>query len=205
MQLAIECQTRPEKTNPRALRRAGRIPAVMYGHNGTESISLTVDAKDVKKLLKEPAVNNSLIDLTISDSGWKGKTLLREVQSHPWKGFTYHLSFFATASQDTVEVELPLHFTGEPYGVKTDGGILETLMVTVAVKCAPDNMPESIEIDIAHMHVGDSLQVGELILPEGVEAVADAKQTIVSIQGLRGTKGTGEEEEEEEVEAPEVS
>ena len=197
MELAIECQTRPDGTNPRALRRSGRIPAVMYGHQGTESISLTVDEKDAKRLLKEPAVNNSLIDLTISDSGWKGKTLLREVQKHPWKGFTYHLSFFAIASQDSVEVELPVHLFGEPFGVKTEGGVLETLMTSVAVKCAPDNIPESIEVDISKMRVGHSLHVGELVLPEGVEATADAKQTIASVQGLRGSKAVAAEEAEE--------
>ncbi|MDY6940520.1 MAG: 50S ribosomal protein L25/general stress protein Ctc [Cyanobacteriota bacterium] len=201
MDLAIECQTRPEGINPRALRRSGQIPAVMYGHDGTESISLTVDEIAVKKLLKEPAVNNSLIDLTIKDSGWKGKTLLREVQSHPWKGFTYHLSFFAIASQDSVEVELPVHFVGEPYGVKTEGGVLEMLMVAVAIKCSPDNIPESIEVDISEMRVGQSMHVGELVLPAGVEAAADAKQTIVSVQGLRGSKTVDEEEEEAEAEA----
>jgi large subunit ribosomal protein L25 len=95
MELTVECQTRPEGSKPKALRRSGLIPAVLYGHNGTESISLTVGEKTVITLLKRVKDNETPIQLTVTDGSWSGQTVLQEVQKHPWKGFPYHLSFMA--------------------------------------------------------------------------------------------------------------
>lgn len=195
MELAVECQKRAEGTKPNALRRSGLIPAVLYGHKGSESIALTVKAKTVETLLKKHAVNNTLIDLSIPDLSWTGKTLLREVQVHPWKGFPYHLSFFAVGSQDSLEVELSLHFVGESVGVKLGGGILETVLTQLAVKCKPDSIPEAIEVDISNLNVGDALHIHELALPPGVVAVGEPNQVIVTVLGA--SSGAGEETEEE--------
>ncbi|MGB8689562.1 MAG: 50S ribosomal protein L25/general stress protein Ctc [Microcoleus sp.] len=193
MELAVECQKRAEGSKPNALRRSGLIPAVLYGHKGSESISLTVNAKTVETLLKKRAVNNTLIDLSIPDLSWTGKTLLREVQVHPWKGFPYHLSFFAVGSQDSLEVELSLHFVGESVGVKLGGGILDTVLMQLAVKCKPDSIPQAIEVDISNLKVGDALHIHELILPPGVVAVGEPNQVVVSVLGTQA----GSEEETE--------
>jgi large subunit ribosomal protein L25 len=197
MELAVECQKRAEGSKPNALRRSGLIPAVLYGHKGSESISLTVKAKTVETLLKKHAVNNTLIDLSIPDLSWTGKTLLREVQVHPWKGFPYHLSFFAVGSQDSLEVELSLHFVGEAAGVKLGGGILDTVLTQLAVKCKPDSIPEAIEVDISNLNLGDALHIHELILPPGVVALGEPNQVVVSVLGTQA----GSEEETEEAAA----
>jgi large subunit ribosomal protein L25 len=194
MELAVECQKRAEGSKPNALRRSGLIPAVLYGHKGSESISLTVKAKTVETLLKKHVVNNTLIDLSIPDLSWTGKTLLREVQVHPWKGFPYHLSFFAVGSQDSLEVELSLHFVGEAAGVKLGGGILDTVLTQLAVKCKPDSIPEAIEVDISNLNLGDALHIHELILPPGVVALGEPNQVVVSVLGTQA----GSEEETEE-------
>lgn len=103
MSVTIECQKRPEGINPRALRRQGLIPASLYGHKGTESISLTVKEKDALTLLKSASVNDTLVDVNISDLDWKGKAVIREIQSHPWKRTLYHLSFFFQNSETSTE------------------------------------------------------------------------------------------------------
>jgi large subunit ribosomal protein L25 len=95
MAIALESKKRPEGSKPKALRRSGLIPANLYGHNGTESISLVVDAKTVERLLKQAAPNKTEIELNIPELQWTGKTVIREVQIHPAKGTPYHLSFFA--------------------------------------------------------------------------------------------------------------
>ncbi|MBW4645945.1 MAG: 50S ribosomal protein L25 [Goleter apudmare HA4340-LM2] len=95
MSITIESQKRPEGSKPKALRRSGLIPANLYGHKGAESISLVVDAKSVERLLKYAAPNKTEIELNIPEIQWSGTTVLREVQTHPAKGTTYHLSFFA--------------------------------------------------------------------------------------------------------------
>jgi len=185
MELTIECQKRPEGSKPNALRRAGLIPANLYGHKGTESIALAVEAKTVERLLKKGSVNNTLIDLNIQDIPWRGKTLLREVQTHPAKGWPYHLSFFAVAGHGSTDVGVPLHFVGEPIGVKQEGGILDTIFTQLQVSCLPENIPDAIEINVADMHVGDSISIGDLKLPQGVTALAEPEQLVVSILGRK--------------------
>ena len=185
MELTVECQKRPEGSKTRALRRSGLIPAVLYGHNGSESVALTVEAKTVQQLLKDASINNTLIKLNIPDLPWNGKTLLREVQTHPWKGYPYHLSFFSISTQDSVEVEVPLNFVGESVGVKMEGGVLDLILSELQVKCKPDSIPESIDIDISPLHLGESLHVNQLTLPEGVTSVGEEERVVASIVSPR--------------------
>ncbi|PZV08691.1 MAG: 50S ribosomal protein L25 [Leptolyngbya sp.] len=194
MELTIECKSRDAKAKPNALRRQGLLPVVLYGHQGTESVSLTVDQKDADLLLRKAAVNNTMIDLTIPDMPWNGKALLREVQAHPWKKTVYHLSFFAVKAQDAVEVGVTLHFVGEPTGVKNDGGVLNTEVNEVTVKCKAIDIPEVIEVDVSGLAVGDSLTVADLVLPEGAVVAGDQTQTIATV--LQGRKADGEGEGE---------
>ncbi|MBD2629433.1 50S ribosomal protein L25 [Trichormus variabilis] len=95
MAITVESQKRPEGSKPNALRRSGLIPANLYGHKGAESISLVLNAKVVERLLKQAIPNKTEIQLEIPELEWSGKTVLREVQIHPAKGSTYHISFFA--------------------------------------------------------------------------------------------------------------
>ena len=199
MELAVECQKRAEGSKANALRRSGLIPAVLYGHKGSESISLTIKAKTVEHLLKKHVVNNALIDLSIPDLSWSGKTLLREVQVHPWKGYPYHLSFFSVATQDSLEVEVSLNFVGEAVGVKLEGGILDTVLTQLAVKCKPDSIPEAIEVDISNLKLGDALHIHELVLPEGVVALGEPDQVVVTVLGIQA--GSEAEDAEEDAEA----
>lgn len=181
MDVTVECQKRPEGSKPNALRQSGLIPAVLYGHKGTESLSLTLGAKAVETLLKKATVNNTLIQVNIPDVSWSGKALLREVQTHPWKrSEVYHLSFFSVAAQDTLQVVVPLHFVGEAPGVK-EGGVLDPVFTELQVQCAPDKIPESIEVDISNLQVGDGLHAEQLVLPEGVTALIEPGETVVTI------------------------
>ncbi|EAW38210.1 MULTISPECIES: 50S ribosomal protein L25 [Lyngbya] len=99
MALTIECQKRAEGTKPKALRREGLIPAVLYGHQGTESIELTLDQKKAIQLMQTATVNKTVIELSIPHLSWNGKTVLHEVQAHPWKPLPYHFSFFAVKAE----------------------------------------------------------------------------------------------------------
>lgn len=181
MELTVECQKRAEGSKPRALRRAGLIPANLYGHKGAESISLTVNAKTLETLLKKASVNNTVINVSIPDLSWQGKTLLKEVQVHPAKRWAYHVSFFAIASQDSVDVEVPIQVVGEAPGVKMEGGVLDQVLAQLEVKCAPDSIPDAIEVDISNLHLKDTLYVNQLVLPEGITALGEPERAVVSI------------------------
>jgi large subunit ribosomal protein L25 len=193
MAITVECQKRPEGSKPRALRRSGEIPANLYGHKGTESISLIINAKTVERLLKRASVNNTLIDLNVTDAPWQGKALLRELQIHPAKGTPYHLSFFAVAGHGNTSVGVRLRFVGESVGVKQEGGLLDTVINELQVSCSPENIPEAIEVDVSNLKVGDSLHINELSLPEGVTVIGGTDQLVVNVLPPRISEADSEE------------
>lgn len=180
MSITVECKTRPEGSKPKALRREGLIPAALYGHKGAESISLTMPAKEAQTLLKQAAINNTLVDLEIADLSWNGKALIREVQAHPWKKTLYHLSFFSVSKDQTITLVVPLEIVGESAG-KKEGGILEQNITELNISCTSNNIPQAIQIDVSSFEIGTSLSVGELNVPEGVTVLDDSEQTVFSI------------------------
>jgi large subunit ribosomal protein L25 len=190
MQITIDCHKRAAGSKPNALRRSGQIPAVLYGHKGNESLELTIDAKKAEFLVRDASVNNTLIDVNVPEVPWTGKALLREIQVHPWKRYIYHLSFFSVSAESVLEITVPLHFVGEAYGVKQESGVMESELTELTVKCLPDRIPQSIEIDVTDLKVGDALHVHELPLPEGVTAQGEASRVVVMISATRA--GTGE-------------
>jgi large subunit ribosomal protein L25 len=196
MDVTVECQKRPEGSKPRSLRRSGLIPAVLYGHKGAESVALTLNAKDAETLLKKATINNTLVQVKIPDISWSGKALLREVQTHPWKNALYHLSFFSVAAQESLNVMVQLHFVGEPAGIK-QGGVLEVVISELQVQCAPENIPESIEIDVSNMQIGDVIRVEELVLPPGVTPLSEPERTVVTVAGDSNTEAEESEASEE--------
>ncbi len=201
MNITVECQTRPEGSKPKALRREGLLPVALYGHQGAKSISLTMPTKEAETLLRKAAVNNTLIDLKVPDISWQGKALIREVQTHPWKKTLYHLSFFNVAADRQVELVVPIKIVGKAAGIK-QGGILEQTVTELNISCAADNIPEFIEIDISNFEIGSNLQIKEVILPEGVTVLDDGEQTLFSIVApAKMSEGATEAGEEATAEA----
>ena len=180
MNISVECKTRPEGSKPRALRREGLIPVALYGHDGANSASLTLPAKEAQILLRKAAINNTLIDINVPDMSWKGKALIREVQAHPWKRTLNHISFFTVSAKQTVEIVVPIVLTGKAVGTK-EGGIVEQIMTELQISCSAGNIPESIEIDVTNFNIGDILHVEEMILPEGTTVLDDPERTVISV------------------------
>lgn len=191
MELSIECNKRDTSANPRALRRNGRVPAVLYGHDGAESVSLTVAQRDAEKLVRYASENNTLITVNVPDMPWSGQALLREVQTHPWKEMLYHLSFFSIASQSSVEVVVPINYVGLATGVKDEGGTLDIMVSELAIRCAPNAIPETLDIDVSGLAVGENLHITDLKLPDGVEAIADTDKTLVNVAAPRTVAAEG--------------
>ncbi len=180
MSISVECQSRPEGSKPRALRREGLIPVALYGHKGAESVSLTIPAKEATMLLRKASVNNTLVDVNVPDINYSGKALIREVQAHPWKRTLYHLSFFSVPEGQSVNLVVPIEIVGNSAGVK-EGGILEQNITELNISCTPKNIPQSIQIDISNFTIGANLAVGDVVLPEGVTVLDDGEQTVFSI------------------------
>lgn len=185
MELSIECQKRDTGANPRALRREGQIPAVLYGHDGDTSVSLVVSQREAERLVRYADVNNTLINVSVPEMPWSGQALLREVQTHPWKGKLYHLSFFSIASQSSVDVVVGINYIGTAKGVKDEGGTLDVMVSELAIRCAPNAIPESVDIDVSNLAVGENLHISNLQLPAGVEVVSDTDKTLVNVAAPR--------------------
>ena len=185
MDLNIECAKRAADEKTKKLRREGTLPAVLYGHDGSESVALKLSNYEAEALLRHATVNKSVITVNVPDMPWSGKVILREVQKHPWKNKIHHLSFFSIASQKEIEVSMPIHFVGEAIGVAQQGGTLDMVMTEIQLKCPPDAIPQSLDVDVSELNIGDALHVGEIKLPEGSSVSVEPSLLVVSVLAPR--------------------
>jgi large subunit ribosomal protein L25 len=195
MSVSFELQAEPRadqgKGASRRLRRAGKLPAILYGA-GQEPQSITLDHNAVKLSLEHEAFYSHILKIQLG--GKTEKAILRDVQRHPCKPIILHLDLLRVSEDHAIRVHVPLHFINEEtcVGVKTGGGMISHQLVEVEVECLPRNLPEFISVDVAGLNVGDSLHLSEISLPEGVVIVAlshgpDHDLPVVSVLKPRGT------------------
>jgi len=207
--MSIEARLSAEKREDtgkgaaRRLRASGRVPAVVYGKDA-ETQSLSVDAHEADHLFQAISVENTIVDLEIDGEKGPVRTLVREIQVHPYRPTLLHIDFYRIQEGVRVEVEIPLHLNGVPEGVKNSGGILQQVIHELPVKCLPTDIPDSIELDVTGLDVGDSVHVSDLDLGEDVEVLLDPERTVCSVVMPKVVVVEEEEEElPEGVEAPE--
>ena len=181
----------------RRLRREGKVPATLYGQ-GAEAVSVAVDARDLRNALATDAGVNALIELVVGKEAHT--SLARQLQRHPTRGDIIHLDFVKISLTDQVEAVVAVDLTGDPAGVREQGGIIETVANTVNVRTPVTAIPESIQIDISHLEVGESIRVADLPELEGVEYLDDPGSPIVVIHlpALAEEEAAPEDELEEE-------
>lgn len=159
----------------RKLRAAQLIPGVIYGHN-REPLALTMSGRELDRLLERIAAETTVVELTID--GTMSRTLIREIQRHPFKREVLHVDFLELVAGEKVTVDLPIVLVGTPEGVRADGGILDQILREISVEVDPVNMPSHIELDVSALGINDSLHVSDLKVPEGVELLIDAEATV---------------------------
>lgn len=187
----------------RKLRAAGRVPAVVYGQ-GEEALSITLDAAETLHLFHNISVENTIVDLTVEGEGESFQTLVREIQMHPHRPDLVHVDFYRLQKGVKVDVEIPVHLVGTPEGVKSGGGVLQQVIHELPVSVIPSKIPDSFEVDVSALQVGDSLHVSELTLPDGVEEVGlEAERTICTVVLPRAAVADDAEGDDEAAE-PEV-
>jgi large subunit ribosomal protein L25 len=176
-------------------RREGRVPAVVYGL-GADSQSVTVPARELQHILTGGAGSNTLITLRVD--GAEQLALAREIQRDPVKGSVLHVDFIRVRADQTVTAEVPLHLTGEAEGVSM-GGMLEQALFTVMIEARPGDIPNAIEHDISGLEMGDQLRVGDLAMPSGVVAQAEADELVAQVVAPRVAEEAAPAEGEEGV------
>lgn len=166
----------------RSLRREGLVPAVIYGH-GRDPISLSLNARDLDKMLGHIQAESTVIDITVG--GQTAKTLIREIQRHPIKRQILHVDFQALVAGEKVTVSIPITLTGIPEGVKLEGGVLDQTLRELEIEVDPSNIPDHVELDVSAMVIGDSLHVSDIKLPEGVEILDDPETSVAVVAAPR--------------------
>lgn len=196
--LVAEVRDATGKGAARKLRAAGRIPAVVYGR-GTESRAISVDPKALVQLLQKGGAGmNTLIELSVD--GTAKTVLVKELQRDPVRGRPLHTDFYLVDLDQKVEVSVPIHLTGRAPGVEL-GGILDHPLREIELECLPRAIPESIDVDVSALDVGDSIHVRDLELPEGVSVQSDVNLAVASVVAPVAVEEPVAEEVEEGEEA----
>ncbi len=153
----------------RRLRRAEKIPAILYG-GGTDPEPVTLSQDEVFKALEHEAFYTHVITVKIGDR--EEKAVIKDIQRHPYKPKVHHMDLQRVSEKEKIQMRVPLHFVGEDVapGVK-QGGLLTKDLVEVEVRCLPQHLPEYITVDVSNLGLGDVLHLSDLTLPEGVELV----------------------------------
>jgi large subunit ribosomal protein L25 len=152
---------------------------VIYGH-GREAQSLTINARETDKLLKSIAISSTVIELSID--GKSSRTLIREVQRHPFKRTITHIDFQELVAGETVSVHCPIVYIGVPEGVRLEGGLLDQIMHQLHIEVDPSAIPNHIDVDVSSLKVGKSLHVSDLTLPAGIKLLDEPGTTVCIVQ-----------------------
>jgi large subunit ribosomal protein L25 len=200
MSITIQCEKRDifGKNASRRLRREGKVPAVLYGGDGPNA-HLVVQKKDLFGILRSESGEN-----TIFKTSYQSETkdaMIKELQTDPVTDEILHIDLIMISMDKAVRVSVPVVLVGEAVGVKTEGGFIDLITREIEVECLPGDIPEHIEVDISDLHLHQSVKIGEMAFPKGVESVADLQTVVVLIDVPTKEEEVVEEaEEEEEVE-----
>jgi large subunit ribosomal protein L25 len=162
----------------RSLRRKGLIPAVLY--RGGNSMPIQIDKKELSSFIHTTAGEHVMVHLQFH-GGENRLVLMKDYQVDPVRGDLLHTDFFEVSLHEEIRITLGISTTGEPIGVKRDGGILQYGIREIEIQCLPDKMPGHIEIEVSHMEVGKSIHVGDLSLGEGIKILTDPGELIVTV------------------------
>jgi large subunit ribosomal protein L25 len=177
--LAGRVRTGTGKGPARQARFAGEIPGVIYGAGETPT-ALAVPKKDFELALKTAHAGGNVIVALRLDGAAEKTAIIREVQRDPISHDIIHLDFHHISLTEKVTVEVTVHLTGVPDGVKNGGGILEHITRTIEIECLPTQIPQHLEADVTALAIGDSIHVRDLVVPNA-EVLSDPDVTIATV------------------------
>ncbi len=164
------------------LRKRALLPAVVYGE-GKKSLSIQLVSKDLLHLMRVHKGESFVITLRIKDGAQSQdkSVLIKQIQHDPVSDEIVHIDFHEISLTKTIRVKVGLVATGEAVGVKQDGGILDHTMWELEIECLPTQIPESIEVDVSNLKIGDALHIKDLSLPQGVKVLSDPGATVLAV------------------------
>lgn len=195
-QFHIDVRTREEtgKGSNRRLRVAGDIPAVLYGAGG-DTVTIQVDRRKMQEVFRHGATENTIFLLKRKESDQERHARIREMQLNPITREIVHIDFQRVLMDETIRVNVHVNPVGTPIGVKDEGGVLDFVTREVEVECLPSDIPESLDVDVSQLAIGDHVEAGALVLPKGVTLLEEADRVIVSVSYPDRIEETEEEDE----------
>ena len=189
------------KGSARAARRAGLVPAVIYGDK-KDPVGITMKAREITKIVHQPGIFGRLLEIDVA--GTKSTVLTRDIQFHPVSDVVMHLDFLRISQSATVAVAVPVEFINEDKcpGIKI-GGVLNVVRYEVELNCPATAIPEKITIDLDGVKIGDSIHISAIPLPEGVSpTITDRDFTVATLASPGG--GVKNEDDEDAAEGEEA-
>ncbi len=197
--IELNAKTRTTKGDgpARVLRRDGRVPAVLYGPHA-DNIMLSVSAYDLDMILKQGSVGRTIFNVKIDDGKTSKSAMIKEMQMHPVTRSFLHLDLYEISMDRKIHVHVPVVTTGKAKGVEM-GGVLQLVFRELEVLCFPNEIPDSITIDVTELGVGDAVHVEDIQLQGNAEIPHDTNFTVLTVTSVKaeaeeGAKGEGEEE-----------
>lgn len=172
-----------KRSGTKKIRNNGRIPAVVYGGRGGQEKGQSVEVAeiDLKNAIQNAHSEILLVDLSVSGNGGNRLALVKEIQHHPLSGKILHVDFQEVAENQKVTVSIPVETSGEPVGVKVNRGTLEHVLFNVKVRATPRDLPDVIMIDVTNLDVGNTIHIGEIQAPQGVEILGNKEIPVVTV------------------------
>jgi large subunit ribosomal protein L25 len=181
-QLSATARSETGKGVARKLRATGQIPGIIYGH-AREPQALAINTRDFEKLLEHISAESTVIELAIG--GKTSRTLIREIQRHPFKREYLHVDFQELVAGETVSVRIPIVLVGIPEGVRLEGGVMDQTLRELEIEVDPVNMPNHLDVNVENLKIGESIHLSDITLPPGVTALVEGDTTIVVVSAPR--------------------
>lgn len=202
-ELTAELRSDTGKGASRRLRRANRVPGIIYGM-GKEPTPVAFSHDELQRALQHEAFYAHVLTVKLGDQS--EKAVLRDVQRHPAKPLILHIDLQRVSESEKIRVHVPFHFLGADVapGVKQGGGMVFHAMVDAEVECLPKDLPEFINVDVSNLNLGESIHLSEIKLPEGVVFVELAHGHDPVVVTIHGGRMAAAEEEAAGEAAPEA-
>lgn len=179
VELQVKLRSGSGKSYNNRMRNQGLVPAVVYGKEVDDNFNLLVPGQAMEKVIATSG-HNAFLKIKIDDNNQEFSVLLREIQRHPVKGILNHLDFYQVSMSEKLDTAVPLVLVGEAVGVE-QGGVLQHILREAEIRCLPLDIPNLIEVDVSQLEIGDSISVGEIKAPEGVEITSEPEEMIVLV------------------------
>jgi len=182
MEAVLEAQTRDSfgKNEARRTRREGRVPAVLYGGDGSQATPIAVAPKPLLRILHSESGQNTLIQLKLAGAG-DTRVLVKDFQLDPITREILHADFYRIAMDKVLRVTIPIVVHGEAPGVKQQSGVLEHIRREIEIECLPADIPEHIDIDVSNLMLHQGVRVRDIAANPKWKAVSDADMMLVHV------------------------